>query len=158
MPSICSINCSYQYSLSSYSEKKKIDDMLDIYLRIPIADPHASCVPWVNYFNFSVPHFLIHKMGVIVGTTHISVRNIIYTSIYGQLSSVAQSCLTLCDPIDCSMPGFPVYHQLPELAQTHVHRVSDTIQPSHALSSPSPSAFYLSRHQGLFQLGSRRNI
>ena len=125
--------------------------MLDIYLRIPIADPHASCVPWVNYFNFSVPHFLIHKMGVIVGTTHISVRNIIYTSIYGQLSSVAQSCLTLCDPIDCSMPGFPVYHQLPELAQTHVHRVSDTIQPSHALSSPSPSAFDLSQHQGLFQ-------
>ena len=91
--------------------------MLDIYLRIPIADPHASCVPWVNYFNFSVPHFLIHKMGVIVGTTHISVRNIIYTSIYGQLSSVAQSCLTLCDPIDCSMPGLPVHHQLPELSQ-----------------------------------------
>ena len=98
-----------------------------------------------------VPHFLIHKMGVIVGTTHITVRNIIYTSIYGQFSSVAQFCLTLCDPIDCSMPGFPVYHQLPELSQTHVHWVSDTIQPSHALSSPSPSAFDLSQHQGLFQ-------
>ena len=60
-----------------------------------------------------------------------------------QFSSVAQSCPTLCDPMDCSMPGFPVYHQLPELAQTHVHRVSDAIQPSDPLSSPSPPAFDL---------------
>ena len=58
---------------------------------------------------------------------------------------------TLCDPMDCSMPGFPVLHQLPELAQTHVCRVSDVIQPSHPLSSPSPPAFNLSQHQGLFQ-------
>ena len=66
-------------------------------------------------------------------------------------SSVAQSCLTLCDPIDCSMPGFPVHHQLPKLAQTHVYRVGDSIQPSHPLSSLSPPAFNLSQHQGLFQ-------
>ena len=61
-----------------------------------------------------------------------------------QFSSVAQSCLTLCDPMECSTPGFPVHHQLPEPAQTHVHRVGDTIQPSHPLSSPSlllPSIF-----------------
>ena len=60
-----------------------------------------------------------------------------------QFSSVAQSYLTLCDPMDCSMPGFPVYHQLPELTQTHVHQVSDAIQPSHPLSSPLflPSVF-----------------
>ena len=68
-----------------------------------------------------------------------------------QFSSVAQSCLTLCNPMDCSAPGFPVHHQLPELAQTYVHRVSDAIQPSHPLSSPSPPAFNLSQHQGLFQ-------
>ena len=55
-----------------------------------------------------------------------------------QFSSVSQLCPTLCDPMDCSMPGFPVHHQLLELAQTHVHQVSDTIQPSHPLSSPSP--------------------
>ena len=67
-----------------------------------------------------------------------------------QFSSDAQSCPTLCDPVDCSTPGFPVYHQLPELAQTHVHRVSDAIQPSHPLLSPSPPAFNLSQHQGLF--------
>ena len=67
-----------------------------------------------------------------------------------QFSSVAQSCLTLCDPMDCSMLGFPVHHQLLELVQTHVHQVSDAIQPSHPLSSPSPLAFNLSQHQGLF--------
>ena len=66
-----------------------------------------------------------------------------------QFSSVTQSCLTLCDPIDCSMPGLPVHHQLLELAQTHVHRVGDAIQPSHPLSSPS-SAFNLCQ-QGHFQ-------
>ena len=55
-----------------------------------------------------------------------------------QFSSVAQSCPTLCDPVDCTLPGFPVHHQLPEPTQTHVHRVSDAIQPSHPLSSPSP--------------------
>ena len=63
------------------------------------------------------------------------------------VSSVAQSCPTLCDPMDCSMPGFPVYHQLPGLAQTHVHRVGDAIQPSHPLSSPSPPAFSVSQNR-----------
>ena len=66
-------------------------------------------------------------------------------------SSVAQSCPTLCNPMDCSTPGFPVHHQLLELTQTHVHRVGDAIQPSHPLSSPSPPAFSLSQHQGLFK-------
>ena len=69
-----------------------------------------------------------------------------------QFSSVTQSCLTLCNPIDYSMPGFPVHHQLPELAQTHVHQVSDAIQPSHPLLSPSPPAFNLFQHQGFFQM------
>ena len=67
-----------------------------------------------------------------------------------QFSSVAQLYPTLWDPMDCSTPGFPV-HQLPELAQTHVHWVHDAIQQSHPLSSPSPPAFSLSQHQGLFQ-------
>ena len=63
-----------------------------------------------------------------------------------QFSSVAQSCLTLCNPMDCSTPGFPVHHQLPELAQIHVHRVSDAIYPSRPQSSPSHPAFNLSQH------------
>ena len=67
-----------------------------------------------------------------------------------QFSSVVQLCLTLCDPMNCSTPSFPVHHQLPELAQTHVHWVSDAIQPSHAPLSPFP-AFSLSEHQGLFK-------
>ena len=66
----------------------------------------------------------------------------------GQFCSVAQSCLTLFDPKDCRMPGFPVHHQLPERIQ--VHQVSDAIQPSHPLLSPSPPAFNLSQHQGLW--------
>ena len=58
--------------------------------------------------------------------------------------SVIKSCLTLCKPMDCSRPGFPVLHYLPELAQTHIHGVGDAIQPSHPLLSPSPPTFYLS--------------
>ena len=65
--------------------------------------------------------------------------------------SVAQSCLTLCDPMDCSTLDFSVLHHLLEPVQTHVHWVSDAIQPSHPLWSPSPPAFNLSQHQGLFQ-------
>ena len=71
--------------------------------------------------------------------------------VLSQFSSVAQSCLTLCDPTDCGTPGFPVHHQLLELTQTYVHWVGDAIQPSHSLLSPSPPAFNLSQHQGLFQ-------
>ena len=68
-----------------------------------------------------------------------------------QFSSVAQSCPTLCDPMNRSMPGLPVHHQLPEFTQTHAHRVSDAIQSSHPLSSPSPPAPNPFQHQGLFQ-------
>ena len=74
-------------------------------------------------------------------------NSIIYTLISSiQFISSAQSCPTLCNPMECSMPGLPVYHQLPEFIQTHVHRVSDAIQPSHPLLSPSPPAFNLSQH------------
>ena len=72
-------------------------------------------------------------------------------SIHIQFSSVAQSCLTLCNTMNRSTPGLPVHHQLPEFTQTHVHRVGDAIQPSHPLSSPSPPAPNPSQHQGLFQ-------
>ena len=68
-----------------------------------------------------------------------------------QFSSVAQSCLTLCNPMDCSLPGLPVHHQFLEFTQTFVHWVSDAIQPPHPLLSPSPPTFNLSQHQGLFQ-------
>ena len=66
-------------------------------------------------------------------------------------SSVTQLCLTLCDPMDCSTPGFPVHHHFPEFVQSHVHWVSDAIQPSHPLSSLFSSSFNFSQHQGLSQ-------
>ena len=76
----------------------------------------------------------------------------IWVQVFGWVfTSVAQLCPTLCNGMDCSKPGFPVHHQLPELAQTHVHRVGDAIQPSHPLSSTSSPAFNLFQQQGLFQ-------
>ena len=69
----------------------------------------------------------------------------------GQIRSVTQLCPTLCDPMNRSTPGLPVHHQLPEFTQTHVHRVSDAIQPSHPLSSPSPPAPNPLQHQGFFK-------
>ena len=74
-----------------------------------------------------------------------------YPPVSQSVSSVAQSCPTICDPMDCSTPGLPVHHQLPGFPQTLVHWVGDAIQPSHLLSSASPFAFNLSQHQGLFQ-------
>ena len=82
-------------------------------------------------------------------TTIVPQPRLLFSSV--QFSSVAQSCLTLCEPMDCSTPSFPVHHGLPEFTQTHVHWVGDAIQPSHPLSSPFPPAFNLSHHQGLFQ-------
>ena len=70
---------------------------------------------------------------------------------FSQFSSVTQSCPTLCDPMNCSTPGLPVHHQLPEFTQTYVHRVGDAIQSTHPVLSPSPPALNLSQHQGLLQ-------
>ena len=80
---------------------------------------------------------------------HCSPETITALLIGYQFSLVSQSCPTLWDPMDGSAPGLPVHHQLPELTQTHVHRVGDAIQPSHPLSSPSSPALSLSQHQGL---------
>ena len=79
----------------------------------------------------------------------VTIKNKAISSV--QLSSVTQSCPTLCNPINSSTPGLPVHHQLLEFTQTHVHRVSDAIQPSHPLSSPSRLAPNPSQHQSLFQ-------
>ena len=82
----------------------------------------------------------------------LNVINICAENVYSvQFSSVAQLCLTLCNPMNCSMPGLPVHHQLPEFTQTHVYQVGDAIQPSHPLLSPSPPAPNPSQHQSLSQ-------
>ena len=83
--------------------------------------------------------------------THI-LRRVFFCPFSGyQFSSIAQLCLTLCNPTDCNMPGLPVYHQLSEFTQTHVHWVGDAIWPSHPLWSPSLPAFNLSGHKGIFK-------
>ena len=76
---------------------------------------------------------------------------VILDKLFNQFSSVTQSCPTLCNPMNRSTPGLPVQHQLPEFTETHIHRVSDAIQPSHPLSSPSPLAPNPFQHQSLFQ-------
>ena len=81
-----------------------------------------------------------------------------YSSVQFQFSSITQSCLILCDPMDCSIPGFLVLHWISEFAQIHVHWVSDYIQPSHPLLPPSPSALNLSQHQGFFWIGSSHQV
>ena len=102
----------------------------------------ARILEWFAIPSSSGPWFvrtLYYGPSVLGGPAH-----------HGSFSSVVQSCLTPYDSMDCSTPGFPVHHQLPELTQTQIHRVSDAIQPSHPLWSPSPPAFNLSQHQGLF--------
>ena len=87
------------------------------------------------------------------------ISGVSYSSCCCACSSVAKSCQTLCNPMNCSMPGFPVLHYLLEFAQTHVHCVSNAIQPSHALLAPSPPALNLSQHQDLFQwVGSAHQV
>ena len=119
--------------------------------------PVTPCISWLPTFAFQFP---IMKRTSFWGVSSISVHlkketsklvNFCVQFSSVQFSLVAQSCPTLCDPMDCSTPGFHVLHHLPVLAQTHVHWVSDAIQPSHPLSFPSPPASKPSPHQDLFQ-------
>ena len=98
---------------------------------------------FLNLFPSVIPSFTysVHKYVLII---YYVVPDIVF-------NLIAYSCPTLCDPMDCSMPGLPVNHQLPELTQTYVHSISDAIQSSHPLSLPSSPAFNLSQHQGLFK-------
>ena len=97
------------------------------------------------------PHRSAHTNLYIWGRFRLPGQNIQGEKLLYYCCLVPKSCLTLCDPTDCSTPGFTVLHSLPELAQIHVHWVNNAIQPSHPLLSPSPPVFNLSQHQGLFQ-------
>ena len=117
---------------------------------------HIS-IPWLYQTTdtFNSSELLQHCLYHLFGKYHLlsyTVYLILHMNIFSvQFSSVAQSCPTLCDPMNHSTPGLPVHHQLPEFTQTHVHQVGDAIQPSHPLLSPSPPAPNPSQHQGLFQ-------
>ena len=128
-----------------------------------VGHDRVSTQTQIFYLNFNISHvstwiqFLFLKLDLnlffswriislqcCVGFCHVTTQ-IRHGSV--QFSSVTQSCPTLCDPMNCSTPGLPVHHQLPEFIQTHVHRVSDAIQPSNPLSSPFPPAPNPSQHQ-----------
>ena len=133
---------------------------------IPGFDPWVGKIPWRRGWQPTsvfrpgespwteepggLESMALQRVGHNCATKHMNVHTHARMHIY-QFSSFAQSCLTLCNPMDCSMPGFPVHHQLLEPTETHVHHVSDAIQPFHPPSSPSPPALSLSQHQGLFQ-------
>ena len=114
----------------------------------------ANICRWLNFQNIQTAHTIQYQktpnnpIKKWAEDSHFSEE---VTQMVNQVRSVVQSCPTLCDPVNCSMPGLPVHHQLPEFTQTHFHQVGDAIQPSHPLSSPSPPAPNLSQHQSLFQ-------
>ena len=119
--------------------------------------PHGLYRPWnspgqnIGVGSISLLQGIFPTQGLDPGLPHC--RQILYQLSHSsvQFSSVTQSCLTLCNPMNCSTPCLPVHHQLLEFTQTHVHRVGDAIQLSHSLSSPSPPAPNPSQHQSLFQ-------
>ena len=104
----------------------------------------------LSSFNF-IKRLFASSFSAIRLVSSAYLRLLIFPPAINQIRSVAQSCPTLCDPMNRSTPGLPVHHQLLEFPQTHVHRVSDAIQPSHPLSFPSPLAPNPSQHQSLFQ-------
>ena len=127
--------------------------LLSNYDHILSMSPHLHCFHPVprHLVNFSLGFLQLAL--TCLPYLSLPLQSILSTSLgeMPQFSSVAQSCPTLCDPINHSTPGLPVHHQLPDSTQIHVHRVSDAIQTSHPLSSPSPPALNLSQHQGLFK-------
>ena len=139
--SSCMILGGYLISLSPSDLLYKIRCWLVEWDKVP-SRVVSTCLV-LNKYKF--PSFGAHTLG------KDSVSKGLLISCSVQFSSVAQSCLTLCNPRNLSTPGLPVHHQLPEFTQTHVHRVGDAIQPSHPLSFPSPPAPNPSQHQSLFQ-------
>ena len=138
---------SFSFSISPSNEYSgliffRIDwfDLLAVQGTLKILLQHHSSKASVLWYS---AFFMVHVSHLYMTTGKTSFDYIL-------LSSVAPLCPTLCNPMDCSMPGFHIHHQLLELAQTHVHQVGDATQPSHPLLSPSP-VFSLSQHQGLFQ-------
>ena len=114
---------------------------------------------WFNIFYLYIEIFTLFMHYSLDLCKHLYVqyskvlhKGLIYILLRYRCCSAAQSCQTLCEPMDCSMPGFTVLHHLQELSQVHIHGVGDAIQPSHPLSFPSPPAFNLSQDHGFFQL------
>ena len=115
----------------------------------------CSCCSILNNFFFYKQTYYKYML---FQTDIIMISWVIYMHVFTSVQFSRSVMSNICNPMECSMPGFPVHHQLPELAETHVHQVSDAIQPSHLLSSPSLLAFNLSQHQGLSQVSSSHQV
>ena len=126
------LSVSWKWKLKNHSRLKKTKETWKLNF--------ALCYPGLNFVLREKQYIKKHW---------VSWENWIKESIFSSVQSLSR--VQLCDPMNRNMPGFPVYHQLPEFTQTHIHRVSDAIQPSHPLSSPSPPAPNPSQHQSLFQ-------
>ena len=128
---------------------------------LALSEPLAGGLHLADAPTFSSSLYSTRRMGkprtaqqpleTVKNQTNPPTQGSLHMCAHAQFSSVTQSCLTLCDPMNRSTPGLPVHHQLPEFIQTHVHRVRDAIPPSHPLLSPSPPAPNPSQHQSLFQ-------
>ena len=118
-------------------------------LKVSQSIRHHSSLHTFEIFKVYISKYLYTVISPLCSNISFCVLQLSLHSV--QFSSFAHSCPTLCDPMNCSTPGLPVHHQLPEFTQTHVHRVGDAIQPSHPLSSPSPPAPSPSQHQSLFR-------
>ena len=141
----CSVTQSYQTvcdSMNGRTPGYPVLHCLPEFAQAPVCWVNAAIQPSHPLSSPSPP--ALNKVSLFLNEIPLTTHSV-------QFSSVAQSCLTLCDPMNRSTPGLPVHHQLPEFSQTHVHLVSDTIQPSHPLSSLSPPAPNPSQHQSLFQ-------
>ena len=121
----------------------------DVYIMCYISQVHiTNCICVYIYLVYSIALLSLVKIVAeqwILAIIFDLLNHVYKSHLTVQFSWVTQSCLTLCDPMDCSTPGLPVHHQLPEFTQTHVHRVDGAIQPSHPLSALSPAAFNLSQ-------------
>jgi len=114
----------------------------------------SCCSILKNFFFYNQTYYKY----MLFQTDIIIILWVIYMGVFTSVQFSHSVMSNFWNPMDCSMPGFPVHHQLPELAETHVHRVGDAIQPSHLLSSPSLFVFNLSQHQGLFQVSSSHQV
>ena len=140
-------NCSLCYSLLKVTRRKTCS-LFSFLIRSLCLSLHDDwTLPWLERRGVDNAPNICSNLSA--GCTWL----VALLSVSQSVSSVTQSCLTFCDPMNHSMPGLPVHHQLLEFTQTHVHWVSDAIQPSHPLLSPSPPAPNPSQHQGLFQWG-----
>ena len=145
-------------SLSSISSSSGKRTNWLILVKLSLPNCYWTRFVWLMYSEANAEHWgLQHRKGLFIRQSREEMEEQVSDlpspslGFMDQFSSVTQSCLTLCDPMNCSTPGLPVHHQLLESTQNYVHWVSDAIQPSHPLSFPSPPALNLSQHQGLFK-------